>query len=260
MKSPFPGMNPFLEQQEWEDFHSRMITALSEAVSPDLGPEYLVRVERRIYVEHVGDQPDTLLRADVAIVAHDHGPTFGLSGSAMFDEGHAATATVCELLDIAGEHQETRLTIRDRESMEVVTVIELLSPANKRANSDGRNLYLFKRNECLSSSTHLVEIDLLRAGLRVPLKSQLPPGDYYAFVSRSNTRPKCDVYSWTLANRLPAIPIPLKRGDTDARVALQDVFDLVWQRASYDRSLNYGKTLDPPLSPRELEWLTVVGH
>lgn len=255
MSSSFPGMDPFLEQQEWEDFHSTFISTLRESLTPDLGPESLVRVKRRIYVEHFNEEPGTLMRTDVAIMAHDAGATFGLSGSSIEADLGTATATVCELPDAAGEHQETRLTIRDRESMEVVTVVELLSPANKRSNSDGRNQYLFRRNECLSSSTHLVELDLLRGGLRVPMKSPLPAGDYLALISRSHTRPTCDVYSWTLADRLPTIPIPLKRGDAEPRVSLQQVFDTVWQRASYDRSLDYRKVLDPPLSPAALEWL-----
>lgn len=51
MPSPFPGMDPFLESQEWEDFHTRLITAFSDRLSPKIEPDYLVRVERRVYVE-----------------------------------------------------------------------------------------------------------------------------------------------------------------------------------------------------------------
>ncbi|MCA9010910.1 MAG: DUF4058 family protein [Planctomycetaceae bacterium] len=73
----------------------------------------------------------------------------------------------------------------------------------------------------LSSPTHLVELDLLRGGMRLPVVDTLPPGDYYAIVSRAKRRPKCEVYAWTLHEKLPVIPIPLKLGDADATVPLQ---------------------------------------
>ena len=46
MSSPYPGMDPFLEMQEWEDFHTTFNTVLRECLSPALEPDYLVRVER----------------------------------------------------------------------------------------------------------------------------------------------------------------------------------------------------------------------
>jgi hypothetical protein len=66
MISPFPGMDPFLELDEWEDFHTRLNTAVSEALAPRIEPRYLVRIERRVYVEHVGDEEEHWRRADVA--------------------------------------------------------------------------------------------------------------------------------------------------------------------------------------------------
>ena len=253
MPSPFPGMDPFLENQEWEDFHSRMITALSDRLSPGVQPDYVVRVERRIYVERPDEDTDTFRRADVAILAMDSGPAAGLHGST----DSCAVAVECEL-PMSVERQETYLIVRERETMEVVTVIELLSPANKRHRSDGRREYLSKRNEFLSSSSHLVELDFLRGGERLPVIGSLPPGDLYAIVSRAYRRPRCSVYAWTLRNKLPTIPIPLKRGDADAQISLQEVFDIVWQRARYDLSLNYKTPLDPPFSAVESEWAKTV--
>jgi hypothetical protein len=84
--------------------------------------------------------------------------------------------------------REAFLTIRERETMEVVTVIEVLSPGNKQAGSDGRREYLRKRRDVLLSATHLVELDLLRGGERLPTIEPLPPGDYYAFVCRRQHR------------------------------------------------------------------------
>ncbi len=212
MPSPYPGMDPFLEMQEWDDFHTTFNTVLRECLSPALEPDYLVRVERRVYVERAGAEPETM-------------------------------------------HRETYLVVRDRETMQVVTVIELLSPSNKRRNGDGRREYLTKREEILSSPTHLVELDFLRGGLRLPVVGSLPPGDYYAIISRANRRPRCEVYAWTLHDRLPAIPIPLKLGDDDAVVSLQEVFETVDQRARYDLSVKYDAALDPPLNADERHWV-----
>ena len=250
MKSKFPGMDPFLEAQEWEDFHTTFNTVLREHLGPTLEPDYLVRIERRIYVEAVGVEPESMRRADIAIVAVDSGPATGHRS-----HGAGSITAECEL-PMPIERQGTYLVIRDRETMKVVTVIEVLSPSNKRRNGDGRREYLTKRVEILSSPTHLVELDLLRGGMRLPVVGALPPGDYYAIVSRVQRRPRCEVYAWTLRDSLPPIPIPLKPGDDDAIVPLQEVFDTVYQRARYDLSIKYDATLDPPLNESELQLMT----
>ena len=151
--------------------------------------------------------------------------------------------------------KEARLAIYDHETDDIVTVIELLSPSNKRRHGDGRREYLAKRQEFFEKTFNLVELDLLRSGARLPMAGPLPPGDFYAIVSRANRRPRCEVYPWTLRDKLPAIPIPLKHGDADAVVPLQEVFDTVYQRARYDLSVKYDSPLDPPLSDVELQWV-----
>jgi hypothetical protein len=142
--------------------------------------------------------------------------------------------------------------------MEVVTVIETLSPANKRASSDGREQYLEKRNEVLESRSHLIELDLLRGGVRLPTITPLPPADYYAIVSRRHTRPRAQVYPWTIHDPLQTIPVPLRRGDPEVSLDLQSVLTTVYDRARYGLSLNYTQPLDPPLSERDAEWAKQV--
>jgi len=249
MPSRFPGMNPFLEQQEWEDFHARLMTAISDSLTLRLDSNYFVRVERRVYVEHPGGEPETMRRADIAIVSVE-----SVSSPDLIPQPGGTTTVDCEL-PMPVERRETFLSIRDRETMQVVTVIELLSPSNKRKNGDGRREYLTKRGEILASASHLVELDLLRGGVRLPVVGSLPPGDYYAIVSRANRRPRCEVYVWTLRHPLPAIRIPLKLRDPDATVPLQEVFETVCQRARYDMSVNYAVELQPPLSDAEHQWL-----
>ncbi len=253
MPSPFPGMDPHIENQEWEDFHARYNTAISDALAPAVEPRYIVRVERRVYVEHPlgGSDQEDVRWADVAVLASDS------QGGVATLTGPAAVGTIAPVecvLPMPQERRETYLVIRERETMEVVTVIETLSPANKRTSGDGREQYLNKRNEVLTSRSHLIELDLLRGGSRLPTTTPRPRGDYYAIVSRRPTRPRAEIYAWTLRDRLPAIAVPLKRGDPEASLDLQSVFTTVYARARYDLSINYRAPLAPPLDEADVAW------
>jgi hypothetical protein len=134
-----------------------------------------------------------------------------------------------------------------RPERSLVAVLELLSPANKE--NRGRREYLAKRQTLLQQKVHLVELDLLRGGRRMPLSEPLPEGDYYYLVSRGDRRPNCEVYSWTLRDPLPTLPVPLRAPDADCRVDLAAVFTAVYQRGRYQRSLDY--TAPPPVAVDE---------
>jgi hypothetical protein len=245
-------MDPFLENQEWEDFHTRFNTVVSEFLSPRIEPRYIVRVERRVYVESADEQLDYPRRADVAVMLAAGAD--GDTRAAALSAGTTAVAPVeCEL-PMPQEQRETYLVIRERETTQVVTVLETLSPGNKRVGGEGRHEYLKKRVEILQSDSHLVELDLLRGGQRLPTKDPLPPGDYYAIVSRARRRPRAEVYAWTIRQALPAIPVPLKKGDADVPLDLQAVFSTVYDRARYDLSVNYQWVLEPPLSESDAAW------
>jgi Protein of unknown function (DUF4058) len=152
------------------------------------------------------------------------------------------------------EHREAYLVIRHPHVSEVITVIELLSPTNKLRRANGRDLYLEKRMELLQTRTHLVELDLLRGGERMPF-SNPPEGDYFALISRAKRRPVAVVYGWPLAHQLPVIPIPLAIGDPDVDLDLQAVFDVVYDRAGYDYALDYGLDVSPSFSEAEKKWV-----
>jgi hypothetical protein len=246
-------MDPQLENQEWQDFHTRFNLAISDALAPRVEPRYVVRVERRVYVEHTLPADDELRWADVAILRSDSEPAGASAWGAEFASATAIAPVECEL-PMSEERHETFLVIRERESMEVVTVLETLSPANKRLGTSGRQQYLSKRESVLESRSHLIELDLLRGGARLPVVGRLPPGDFYAIVSRSGRRPKAEVYAWTLRHPLPGISVPLKQGDADVTLDLQAVFTTVYDRARYRLSLNYHRPLDPPLTEVQSAW------
>ena len=116
----------------------------------------------------------------------------------------------------------------------------LLSPTNKRRGADGRDIYLEKRQEILDSQSHFVELDLLRGGRRLPIRTKSSLGThYYALVSRRGRRPRADLYHWSLRQPMPTILIPLANGDADVPLNLQTAFSVVYDRARYDLSVSY---------------------
>ncbi len=251
MPSVFPGMDPFIEGDDWEDFHSRLITVIADAVMPEVRPDYSVRTERRVYVEHPLDEP-VLIRPDIAILRD---PAFGRETSQLQQSTVAVLDPVERTLPGPFTVEEKYLVVRRLDTSEVVTVIEILSPSNKRPGAEGRKTYLTKREEILQSRTNLVEIDLLRGGDRLPTLEPLPNSDYFAFVCRAKRRRTAFVYAWPLNHRLPTIPVPLAPDDREVSLDLQSAFDTVYDRAGYDYSLNYRRPVNPALSSSDAEWV-----
>ena len=144
-----------------------------------------------------------------------------------------------------------RLEVRDRHGRELITVIELLSPTNKFGGQD-RELYLTKRKSVMHSPAHLVEIDLLRGGERMPFED-LPSCDYCVTVGRAEQRPKVGVYLARLREPLPTVPIPLRAPDPDVPLDLMAALHTVYDRAGYVDYL-YETRPAPPLHPEDAAW------
>ena len=172
----------------------------------------------------------------------------------------STTTPVEGLIPMPEEIHEVYLTLRRKDLRTIVTVIELLSPTNKRPGANGFDQYLEKRLHVLASFSNLVELDLLRGGRRPPWVGQLPPGDFLATVARLPRRPRAEAYVWSLEQRFPIIPIPLADADPDVLLDLQEVFNLVYDRAGYDYSLDYHAPLDPPLDQARAAWVQRVLH
>lgn len=251
MPSPFPGIDPFLESQGWDDFHTRLITAISDCLAPQLRPRYVPRIEQRIYVERPFES-GRAVRADVAITTAPRAPT------SSFGPGAMASAAVLEPaiveLAVSEERKESFLSIRHAKGAQIVTVVEVLSPSNKRAGGDGRTEYLTKRDDLLHSKTNLVEIDLLRGGLRMPTSTMLPAGDYFTIVRRGERSLQAEVFHWWLADCPPPIPLPLEVGVPDATIDLGMILAEIYDRASYALALDYDLAVEPPLSSEQARW------
>jgi hypothetical protein len=156
-------------------------------------------------------------------------------------------------LTIEEETHERYIEILHRPDQTLVAVLELLSPANKE--EPGRSVYLAKRNALLYHPVHLVELDLLLKGQRLPLEEELPPGDYYALISRAEQRPICHVYAWTMRQPLPALPLPLLAPDPDVWIDLGAVFRTTYERARYGRSIDYADVPPIALDAERLAWV-----
>jgi hypothetical protein len=247
-------MDPYLEGPEWADFHLTFLVMLREELNRQVSPRYLVRIDRRVYLEPVDDEDaprKTVVLPDVLIDKESSAPLPAPAGTATLAQ--PLQGLLPELVDV----HEAYLEIREFATKEVVTALELLSPSNKRAGSEGREHYLAKRNEVLSSPTHLVEFDFLRGGRRVPLRTPLPAGDYFMILSRAPLRPQVEIYAWGLRDRLPIIPIPLAEGDPDLRLDLQAVFDAAYESGGYEALLRSyrDRPLNPPVSSPDETWI-----
>lgn len=256
MPSPFPGMDPYIEANRWEGFHAHFLVEMARRLVPRVRPRYVVETEERLYVEQSGESVGTI-RGDVGIDQLRPWPPPDNDTVTSETAAPFLTPVVC-LLPLDAELRETFLTVRDAATRQIVTVIEMLSAANKRSGSEGRALYLRKRRSILQSRVHLVELDLLRGGQRLPMRTPLPAGDYFAIVSRSPQRPAAEVFAWTLRQPLPSIPIPLADSDPDVRLDLQSVLDASFDGLGYDYALDYSQPVVPPLREPDLAWVRHV--
>ncbi|WP_322797967.1 DUF4058 family protein [Thermoflexus sp.] len=146
--------------------------------------------------------------------------------------------------------------IRKADTEQLVTVIEILSPVNKRAGHEAHQEYRRKRRDLLRSSVHRMEIDLLRGGERPPLEDPVPPAPYYVVLSRADRRPTVEVWPILLWDPLPVLPVPLLEPDPDAPLDLGAVVAAVYERGAYGVQIDYRQPPPPPpLSEAEQAWL-----
>jgi hypothetical protein len=239
-------MNPYLEQDGvWQDFHVKFLTAVNERLVPQVRPKYFVKLEEHIYVHELPPEPRRLLgRADLLVASPRAAPGAQV-GAGLLEAPAQVELTMQDVQRVPF------LEVRDRYGGELITVLELLSPSNKRPGGD-RDQYLAKREQLLGSGAHLVEVDLLRGGRPMPSKDR-PDCAYSVVVSRVEDRPRAGFWPIGLRERLPDIPIPLRRPDGDARVDLQEVLHRVYDAYGYEDFI-YSGPPEPALPPEDAVW------
>jgi hypothetical protein len=251
MKSPFPGMNPYLEQH-WRDVHHRLITYASDELQAGLPGDLRARVEERVFVESA-QGVERSVYPDIRVIEKGRP---GQPAAAMASEVAVAEPLVLHLAD--EPVSEGFIEIIDAGSgNRVVTVIEFLSLSNKLPG-EGRKLYRKKQRECKEGGVSLVEIDLLRAGrwVLVAPAERIPASHrttYQVCVRRSWQPTAVEIYRVPLRERLPIIRIPLRETDPDARLDLQTLIDQCYRNGRYD-DLDYTVEPNPPLDPADAAW------
>jgi hypothetical protein len=259
MPTPFPGMDPYLEHPRlWPDVHNALIADLRNVLAWQVRPRYYVALEERTYMA----EPEGLTfvsRPDMTVVKTPSLTSGNVLPVAEAFSGVTALEPVIVELPIPETVRETYLEIRLAETHVVVTVLELLSPANKRPG-EGSQQYEHKRRDVLSTRTHWVEIDLLRAGDRMGLYTprQLMPWHYSILVSRAEHRPQAMFWPFSVCQAIPSFRLPLQPGDAEPMIDLNQVLHDLYERAGYDLRIDYHAAAVPPLVEVEATWADEV--
>lgn len=250
MPSPFPGMDPYLEKPGiWKQVHTNLIVDIQRHLAPLVRPKYQVAIEQRNFLSLASDESRPLVgEPDVLIVAPTGRPTAELTRTSM---APIANGSYTVALPEPERVIERYLEVRDVESGEVITVIEILSPSNKL---EDRKRYERKRQRVLASMTNLVEIDLLRIGKPMPMRGNFPQTHYRIVVSRTLQRPNAQVFPCTLRQPIPDVPIPLRPGEAEPHVPLNQLLHTLYDSAGYDLFINYHQPAVPPLDAEDAQW------
>ena len=251
MRSPFPGMDPYLEAH-WGDVHHRLITYACDALQARLPGGLLARVEERVFVE-VPVGPKRPVVPDLRVLERRRAAKAGAETNGGVAIAEPLVVTLDEPIT------EGFIEIRDAKSgHRVVTVMEILSLTNKLPGA-GRNEYIRKQRELIEGGVNLVEIDLLRAGkslLPFPLE-RLPESHrtpYRVCVRRCWEPIDAEVYRMPLRERLPVIGIPLRPADADVPLDLQELVERCYANGAYGEDINYRRRPDPPLGTADARW------
>ncbi|MCE9565514.1 MAG: DUF4058 family protein [Planctomycetes bacterium] len=219
MPSPFPGMDPYLENAKlWPAFQHQLLACLYQILLPGLVDRYRARVGARTYVSEM--------------------PLF--------------TSIIRE------EYTEEFIEIRTRTDNKLITLLEVVSPANKTTPA-GRQTYLDKRKEAVSQRAAIVEIDLLMQGKPTLTYSRdgLPEFDHAVSVTRASAADRYEIYTATIQKRLPKFKLPLAPDDRDALLDLQAAFARAYDLGGFTTLIEYKNPPPPdvPLTDAQKTWI-----
>lgn len=246
MNPTFPGMNPYLEPPElWTEVHSWLIVQLARSLNPILKPKYRAAVEKWLYSESL-----LVGIPDVAVFQ----PMNRVEQTAT----KTAPQPVKVNVPMTEEIQESYLEIRQAGTGQVITVVEVLSPKNKRGG-EGRDKYNTKRTKILDSQTHLVEIDLIRVGEPQPISIQVQ-SNYRILVSRAEERPEAALYPFNLRDAIPQFQLPLLAREEEPWIDLKELLDEIYDEAALDLAIDYSIQPIPPLSVGDFQWVQELLH
>lgn len=250
MPSPFPGMDPYLEDTaRWAAVHSGLIYTMQAALNRHLPRHLVAEIDQYVWVRQDDDR-ELLGKPDVFVPGEGDDST-----GTGFPADPVAVASPTATVRLAAATRKTTRVVRivTADSGRVLTVIEVLSPSNKYG--DDRDAYLAKRREYFAARTNLVEIDLLRDGDRLPLGKPRPPAaDYVVLVTRAAEHPAARVWAFTVREPIPVVPVPLDATTPAVPLDLRACLDRVYEEGKYWVKLDYARPPDPVLRKHDAEW------
>lgn len=252
MRSPFPGMDPFLESR-WPEVHASLIVYSRNRINRNLPNDLQANIEENVSV--YADDASSIVRPDVNIS----------SDSTLSADSPAAVATETLTTTVAEPILIRRLPhpIRHIEitttSGRVITAIEFISPWNK-VGVRSRQQYERKQADYLDAGVNLVEIDLVRQGshvLAAPLAAIPEPQrtPYMVCIYRNTNPDQFEIYPIKVQQSLPNIPIPLRPTDRDIVLELQPIFDDCYRDGRYHR-IDYSTAAKLNFNEADSAWIT----
>ena len=272
MPSPFPGMDPYLEDPAiWPDFHHAFAGDIRAVLNTALPRPYYARLESRPEIGIVDEDDVRAIVPDVAVVRLPPRPSHRSDqpgGLAVAEPRPRTEQTESVRVVVSGEPVRHHFVeVRDASrGHELVTLLEIVSPSNKRRGPD-RKAYQAKQRDVLDSDANLIEIDLLSSGEPVVgspavLASFEASGRrdrYLVAVSRSwerSVRPEFELFPFGLRGQLPCISVPLRQNEAEVLLDLQYAFDRSYDTGPYALgAVDYGQSPPVPLSDEERAWI-----
>ncbi|MBM4088652.1 MAG: DUF4058 family protein [Planctomycetes bacterium] len=257
MPSPFPGMDPYLEDARiWEDFHASLAAEIRDQLAPSLRPRYVAALAVRVTYDEVVVRwrQSHSIKPDGSVLRAEDRPSGGVA--------IAPAIAPAPLVGMVAPQIALRLygvEVRRVEDDLLVTAIEILSPVNKRPGHEAFESYHRKRGGLLRSAAHLMEIDLLRAGRRWALLTPLPAAPYFTFLSRADKRPQVEIWPLRFQEPIPVLPVPLLEPDPDVPLDLGRAIRAIYDRAGYDLRIDYRQPVpSPELVSEDAEWVATL--
>jgi hypothetical protein len=249
MASPFPGMDPYLEMR-WRDVHTSLVAGARAMLNEALPAGLIARAEERIAIE--SDEVDQQYSPDVSVLhALGKEPAVPAEGAGRW------AAAPFRLVALVEPFTERFIEISESSGEKLITVIEFVSPSNKRG--EGLRAFVKKRNTLLAGGVSFVEVDLTRWGdwrellspHRCPREAVTP---YRAIVRIPGETRTVYLYPIDLRKSVEPLPIPLRENDPPVDLPLQQLIEQAYRTGRYDQTIDYTAPLVPSLGDADAAW------
>lgn len=250
MPSPFPGMDPYLENPiRWAGVHLNLISGIQAELNRQLPDGIVAEIDQYVWVTDDAGDRELLGNPDTFVT----GP-HQANGAYPADPAGVAAPTATTTMSARAVRRTRVVRIVSAEDARVLTVIEVLSPSNKNGG-ENREAYLAKRREYFAARSNLVEIDLLRDGDRLPMGRPRPPvSDYHVLVTRAGEYPRARVWTFGIREPFPTVPVPVNRTTAAVGLNLRPCLDRVYDEGRFVGKVDYDAPATPPLDRAGAEW------